>query len=198
MELEWAVSICFPSTDLTVAISRRRTSPTPHSLFSILTNANLRGRRPYHAGIALMVHTRKRGPDGSQPLLRLLEFQAHESEPDWSGSHGGRVRRRDIAWLHGGPALLDPELSTKEPQRNWTQEVMTSPDGTSVGRTSPTPTCRYFHAHGREPDGSEPEETRTLSDVNGLASAKFSPASVYNQWTVFPAGFNPAAAGLRW
>ena len=35
-----------------------------------------------------------------------------------------------------------------------------------------------------------------LIDATSLTSARFSPGSVYGQWTVFPAEFNPTAAGL--
>ncbi len=35
-----------------------------------------------------------------------------------------------------------------------------------------------------------------LSHSKGLSQAKFDPATLYNQWTVFPAGFDPQVAGL--
>ena len=35
-----------------------------------------------------------------------------------------------------------------------------------------------------------------LTEVDDLASAKFDASTIFNQWTVFPAGFDPIAAGL--
>ncbi len=49
----------------------------------------------------------------------LVRLHAHQREPDGSGRHGDQLLRHHIAWLHGSPALLDPELSSEEPQRNW-------------------------------------------------------------------------------
>ena len=52
-----------------------------------------------------------------------------------------------------------------------------------------------FHAHEREPDGSEPKE-RHPRRCAASRRPVLDWVAVYNQWTVFPADFDPAAAGL--
>ena len=72
---------------------------------------------------------------------------------------------------------------------------MTSPAGTSTSRTSPTSTWYRSTLTNADLTGANLKNAYLVSAT--LTLAKFSSESVYNQWTVFPAGFNPKVAGLK-